>query len=254
MFTQRRFLLAVFSAIAVLGSASNSRATLTEVIATPFTGADTSVAILLNDEGGNIEVTLTVNEGLADLRGFFITIQDFSLLAGLSVTGDHVTGFEVEDDGVINLKHGVNLNGGGSPCPCDLGVALGTPGIGKDDIFTTTFVLDADADLVLDNFAGELIGIRVTSVGDGDANKDDWDSKGDYWDSDEDFRDKFSKFKKDCKDDHDGKDGNGGRNGSAKLSVQIPDPIVPVPEPSPALLVALGLGALACTSRFRSRR
>jgi hypothetical protein len=224
MLTQRRFLLAALSVIAVLGSGEAARATSVEVIATPFTGADTSVLILLNDDGGNIEVTLTVNEGIADLRGFFLNIQDFSLLAGLSVTGDDVTGFEVEDDGVINLHHGINLNGGGSPCPCDIGVAIGTPGTGKDDIFTTTFVLDANADLTLDAFAGELLGVRVTSVGGGD---------GDFGDP------------KDPKDDF--KDGP--RNGSAKLVGTIPDPIVPVPEPSTALLIALGLGALGYAAR-----
>lgn len=221
MLTQRRFLLAALSAIAVLGSASAARATSVEMIATPFTGAETSVHILLDDTGGNIAVTLTVNEGLADLRGFFLDISDFALLAGLTVTGDDVTGFEFEDDGVINLHHGVNLNGGGSPCPCDLGIAIGTPGTGRDDIFSTTFVLDADADLVLDYFAGELLGVRVTSVGSADG---------------------FGDSKDDFKDDP--------RNGSAKLVAVIPDPIVPVPEPSTAALVALGLAAL----RYRTRR
>ena len=220
MLTQRRFLLAALSAIAVLGSASAARATSVEMIATPFTGAETSVHILLDDTGGNIAVTLTVNEGLADLRGFFLDISDFSLLAGLSVTGDDVTGFEFEDDGVINLHHGVNLNGGGSPCPCDIGVALGTPGTGRDDIFSTTFVLDADAPLVLDFFAGELLGVRVTSVGSADG---------------------FGDSKDDFKDDP--------RNGSAKLVAVIPDPIVPVPEPSTAALVALGLGGLGYAGR-----
>jgi hypothetical protein len=102
---------------------------------------------------------------------------------------------------------------------CDLGVALGAPGIGKDDIFTTTFVLDADADLELDDFAGEVIGIRVTSVGDLGDPKDP---------------------KK--KDD---------RGGSAKLAVGIPDPIIPIPEPTTALLLALGLGVLGRASRRR---
>jgi PEP-CTERM motif-containing protein len=221
MLTQRRFLLAALSVIAVLGSGGAARATSVGVIASPFTGADTSVHVLLDDSGGNISVTLTVNEGVADLRGFFLNIGDFSLLAGLSVTGDDVTGFVVEDDGVINLKHGVNLNGGGSPCPCDIGVAIGTPGTGKDDVFSTTFVLDADADLTLDAFAGELLGVRVTSVGSGD---------GDIKDPKDDFKD-------------------GPRNGSAKLVGTIPDPIVPVPEPSTALLIALGLGALGYAGR-----
>jgi hypothetical protein len=226
MLTQRRFLLAAISAIAVLGSASVARALATEVIATSFTGVDTSVQILLDDTGGNIAVTLTVNEGLADLRGFFLNISDFSLLSGLTVTGDDVTSFAFEDDGVTHLRPGVNVNGDGSPCPCDIGVAIGTPGAGKDDIFTTTFVLDATAPLVLDYFAGELLGVRVTSVGSASGFTALSDSK----DPKEDFEDEL-------------------RNGSAKLVVRIPDPIVPVPEPSTALLIALGLGTLGFAGR-----
>jgi len=245
MLTQRRFLLAVFSAIALLGSAYSAYATQSELIATPFTGADTSVRIVLDDDpagGGDIEVTLTVNEGLADLRGFFLNIENSSLLEGLSVTGDDVTGFEIENNGVTNLKHGVNMNGGGSPCPCDLGIAIGTPGIGEDDIFTTTFVLHVpNLELVLDDFAGGLIGIRVTSVGGvgGDAEDDAEDSK--------DLED----LKKDCKDEKDGGDGKDGRHGSSKLVATITDPIIPVPEPSTAALIALGLGTIGYASRSR---
>ena len=255
MLTQRRLSLAAATAIAVLGSGTSAFATQTELIATPFAGADTSVRIFMDDAGGDIAVTLTVNEGIADLRGFFITIQDFSLFDGLRVTGDDVTKFKLANNDVINLKNGVNLNGGGSPCPCDLGVALGTPGTGKDDIFTTTFVLDAKADLVLDDFAGEVIGIRVTSVGDGDSKGDHHHHKGDsHWDpkdSDKEFHDKFDKFKDDCKDGKDGKDEKDNRGGSAKLIAQIPDPIVPIPEPSTAALVALGLAAAALRRRAR---
>ena len=226
MLTQRRFLLAAISAIALLGSSTAARATTVETIATPFIGADTSVHIFLDDAGGNIAVTLTVNEGSADLRGFFLNISDFSLFAGLSVTGDDVTSFVLEDDGVINLHHGVNLNGGGSPCPCDLGVVLGTPGIGKDDIFSTTFVLDADAPLtIVDAFANQLAGVRVTSVGTSGSGFDSKDPKDDFKD--------------------------GLRHGSAKLVATIPDPTLPVPEPSTALLIALGVGALGYQARSR---
>ena len=163
MLTLRRFLLAPLFSLAMLASAYSAHATQTELLATPFTGNDTTVRILLDDAGGDITVTLTVNKGLADLRGFFISIKDFSLFEGVDVTGGDVTDWE--KGSVINLRYGNNLNGGGTPCPCDLGVTIGTPGIGKDDIFTTTFVIDADANLTLDDFAGQAIGVRVTSVG-----------------------------------------------------------------------------------------
>ena len=165
MLTQRRILLAVLVAVASLGSASAGRASTIDVDATRFVGADLSVHIFMDDADGNISVTLTVNDGVGDLRGFFLNIDDFSLLAGLQVTGDDVTGFEYDDDGVINLGGANNLNGNGSPCPCDIGVSIGSPGAGKNEISTTTFVLDATASLSLEHFAHQVAGVRVLSVG-----------------------------------------------------------------------------------------
>lgn len=214
MLTLRCLLLAALAAVGVLTSASTARATSVELIATPFTGSDTSVRILLEDgtgaDTGNLKVTLTVNESLADLRGFFITLDDDSLLTGLEVVGSDVTDFDFDSDGILDMGQGNNLHGGGTPCPCDIGVTFGTPGIGKDDIFTTTFFLDADQPLALESFAGERIGVRVTSVGD-----------------------------------------ERRRDGSAKLSGLIPDPLVPVPEPATGALLALGVAALGYAGRTR---
>src|SRR5262249_558894 len=102
MLTQRRFLLPTLSPTAVLASTQTARASSIELSATPFTGDQTSVRVSMNDAGGDIAVTLTVNEGVADLRGFFINIKDFSLLdGGLQVTGDDVTKFVLDQRGVI---------------------------------------------------------------------------------------------------------------------------------------------------------
>jgi hypothetical protein len=236
MLSQRRLLLAALTAAAVLGSFHAARATNVDVIAYPFTGADTSVEIFLDDTGGDIAVTLTVNDGVADLRGFFLNISDFSLFDGLQVKGDDVTGWQAEERGVINLHYGINLNGGGSPCPCDIGVALGTPGTGRDDLSATTFVLDATAPLSIENFVNELAGVRVTSAGSGDGAGLDLNDLKDV---------------KDPKDDPEDEKG-GSRGGSAKLVATIPEPGAQVPEPSPAFLVALGLGILGF--RYRLRR
>jgi len=217
MLTLRGFSLAVFTAIAVLSSSYTARATSVELTATPFTGTPTAVHIILDDAigGGDINVTVTVTEGLGDLRGVFLDVRDDVLfsLSNLQATGEFVTG--IQTGSVIDLGNGANLHGGGTPCPCDVGILLGTPGIGKDDIQSTSFVLSLSTGNPLDlsAFANQAIGVRVTSVG----------------------------------------PDSGNREGSAKLSGTIPDPNLPVPEPTPALLTAIGLGMLSYAARLRRR-
>jgi hypothetical protein len=68
---------------------------------------------------------------------------------------------------VINLGGGSNLNGGGSPCFCDIGIEIGSPGIGKDDIQSVTFTLSHDSEsLDISLFEDQDFGVRATSVGD----------------------------------------------------------------------------------------
>jgi hypothetical protein len=220
MLTQRRISLAALLALALLGGAKVGRASTIDADAITFLGADRSVHIFMDDTGGNVSITLTMNDGVADLRGFFLNIDDFALLAGLQVSGDDVTDWTAKDDDVINLGGANNLQGKGSPCPCDIGVSIGTSG-GNGAVSSTTFVLDADGDLTLDHFAHQLIGVRVISAGSVKEIEDLKDPKEDL----KDF----------------------GR-GSAKLAVELPEP-TPVPEPATALLVALGTGALAYARR-----
>ena len=100
-----------------------------------------------------------------DIRGVFMNIDDDALLAALSVRGPDVTDWDFSGS-VIDLGHGANLNSSASPCPCDLGVEIGTPGLGSDDVQSTTFTLShAHRALTLANFADQFIGVRVTSVG-----------------------------------------------------------------------------------------
>ena len=139
------------------------------MLATPFTGDPVEVTLTFDDgaQPGSVVVTARVDPATpADLRGVFLEFADDDLLPGLRVSGPEVT--EVRVGGVIDLGQGATLRGGGSPCPCDLGVELGTPGIGRDDLRTATFVLSHETvDLGLEALRLERVGVRVTSVGDG---------------------------------------------------------------------------------------
>ncbi|MBW2446560.1 MAG: hypothetical protein JRG83_11600 [Deltaproteobacteria bacterium] len=115
---------------------------------------------------GEVEVTIEVITGEGDLRAIFMDVADDSLLAGMIASGEDVTEAVFAASSVIDLGQGTNVNGNG-PCPCDLGVEFGTPGIGSDDIQLTTFVLSHTTEnLTLALFEGEAIMVRATSVGD----------------------------------------------------------------------------------------
>jgi len=155
-------------AILVLVARTSSAGTITTFL-TEFTGDPLTVQLTLDDMSagaGKIEVSLAVVGGAqADLRGVFMNIADDSLLPGLSVTGDDVTSWDFSGN-VIDLGHGSNLNGGGTPCPCDFGIEIGSQGLGSDDIASTSFVLSHDTQaLSLSLFAGQGVGVRATSVG-----------------------------------------------------------------------------------------
>jgi len=145
--------------------------------ASAFTGDPISVAVTIDDasDPGNLVITLAVESGATtgDLRGFFAQVDDESLLSGLSVSGAQVTGSRFAADSVIDLGQGSNLNGGGSPCPCDLGVEIGAPGLGGgDDYATVRFVLSHDSRaLTTALFSRQLFGVRLTSVGDLDGGR-----------------------------------------------------------------------------------
>ena len=163
-----RTLLLTLLVAGFTGATSPAQATSIETILQPFTGDPVSVRVVLDDDAGDGSIRVTaevVGDIVADLRGLFLDIKDDTLLSGLRVAGDDVTGVSFTGS-VINLGQGSNLNGGGSPCPCDLGVEIGAPGIGKDDIHATTFSIAHETDaLTLALFRQELVGVRVTSVG-----------------------------------------------------------------------------------------
>ena len=168
MLKQRSLLAALFG-FAVLVVAPAAMALSIEAVATPFEGDDTEVKIVLTESGGDIIVTLDVVKNHADLRAVYFNIADDSLLDGISVTGDDVTDFETHTS---NLGPGTNLVGTGNPCPCDFGVELGIQGSGgeqgrgPDYIESTSFVISHNTlDLLIEQFAEQVAGIRATGVG-----------------------------------------------------------------------------------------
>jgi hypothetical protein len=152
----------------LIASGTANAVSLTSV-ATSFTGDPLDVLLTFDETAeGDILVTAEVIGGMeGDIRAIFLNIADDALLADLEITDDLVTGVNTSGS-VDDMRRSANLRGGGSPCPCDLGVAFGSPGIGKDDLQIVSSLLShPDADLDLSLVAGQLAGVRVTSVGDG---------------------------------------------------------------------------------------
>jgi len=154
--------------LALLGVQPAAAATI-ETLLTPFTGGDVEARIVLDDaalDPGEIQVTVEITQGLADIRGVFFDVAlDPADLSGLFAYGSpYITSFAYAD--VINLGRGSNLHGGGSPCPCNFGVEIGTPGAGKDGIQALTFFLahDGGIDLDLSMFFEQSVGLRTTGL------------------------------------------------------------------------------------------
>ncbi|NEO70162.1 Ig-like domain-containing protein [Moorena sp. SIO3H5] len=129
-------------------------------------GASAKARITLTERpNGTIRLRVDVIDGtIGDLRGLFFNISDQSLVNGLSVSGNDVTNTKFQVNNVSNLGGGVNMNG--TNTDFDGGVTIGSSGIGKDDIQSTTFILSHNSvDLTLDLFENQDFGVRLTSVG-----------------------------------------------------------------------------------------
>ncbi|MDY7055287.1 MAG: energy transducer TonB, partial [Limnospira fusiformis LS22] len=124
-----------------------------------FTGAEAQVTVTLEEVEGGIQFTVDGVEPIADINGVFFNIEDSSLLDSLSVSGDDVTNSNFSGD--VKRVRNTSI----SPLKFDAGVQIGTPGIGRDDIQSTVFVITADGEeLSLDQFVGQEFGVRLTSV------------------------------------------------------------------------------------------
>lgn len=116
----------------------------------------------------------------ADLRGIFFHIAgiddnatDDAWVKKLKVTGvgdsaAYINGVALDGDDVEDVPGGSNSdNMNGRPLtPYDVGVGIGTSGVGHDDIKSVTFILDHATDnLTLEHLAQQGFGARLTSVG-----------------------------------------------------------------------------------------
>jgi len=126
---------------------------------------------------GSIQATITVVDnpavagtGIGDLRAlYFNTVPDAqSFLNGLVITGPHVTQVLAQTNNVDNLGGGTVINPLG---PFDVGVEIGTAGIGMDDIQTTTLLISHTSAFLTNSLFPPLandpgfLAVRATSVG-----------------------------------------------------------------------------------------
>lgn len=157
----------------------------------------TSMTFQVNDEGTGPSVVVTITENAdgslsfdvqvvgdytGDLRGLFMDLADESLIGSLSVTdaSEGLTEIQFGDDTIVNLGNGATMSGqlggtGGTDSEgYDVGIEVGTSGIGADDYQTFSFTLSStDRALTLDDFADVNFGARLTSVGDIDGDRSD---------------------------------------------------------------------------------
>jgi len=127
------------------------------------------VDLTITDIGTVVQFDLTVNTvagggNIADLRGFFFDIGG-TFGSGYTALGADITAFEADKGNVNNLGGGVNINGSGQD-RFDFGVAFGSPGIGSNDIQSTSFLFGLTGGTVTSaDFFGQKVAIRGTSTG-----------------------------------------------------------------------------------------
>ena len=141
-------------------------------------GANPAVWVTITEENGVLAFSIAVSGAyIGDLRGFFFDVADERLLGSLAVGGTSAGFTELRqgNDTVTNLGDGANMSGlTGSEGGYDVGLEIGTAGIGRDDYQTFSFTLSSSArPLTLEDLANVDIGVRLTSVGTVDGSRED---------------------------------------------------------------------------------
>lgn len=135
-----------------------------------------------NDGSTDLKFTVTVDESggnTADLRLLAWDVSDENKLPTMAVylpSSPHITDQRFQANSVVDLGNGANLQGpitaGGKGF--DAGVEIGTEGIAKDDIQSTTFVvMSSSGNLTLDDIGGQRFGVRLTSYGETSGSRND---------------------------------------------------------------------------------
>ncbi len=175
-----------------------------------------------------VQITLNVDAAYqADLRGAYFHLSDETLLSGLQLAGTHLTAQQIDANNVKNVGNGNNINGqvantfGGF----DVGVSIGSPGIGQGDDFPSfTFVVSHATQSITESLFHELpFAIRATSVGPAGGSRDGSSKLAGYVPTPDD---------------------------NTPTGDPLPDPVA-TPEPAAAAMGVVALTGLAIASRRR---
>jgi len=129
-----------------------------------FEGRDTEVTLNINQTStSRVQVNAQVSSGIADIQGLFFNFTDIFKASDLKVTGADVTKVVYKNDSVTDLGNGVTMQG--TAATFDLGLKIGTAGIGKDDIQSTSFTIESLSGKAIDFDFASGFGARLTSVG-----------------------------------------------------------------------------------------
>lgn len=128
-----------------------------------------AIWITLEETEAGVKMTASVAGALTgDLRGVFFDLADETLIGKiLAASATGLTEIRQGNDTVRDLGDGANMNGLlGSDKGYDIGLEIGTSGIGKDDFQAFSVVLSSlQRPLTLADFANVDFGVRTTSVG-----------------------------------------------------------------------------------------
>ncbi len=135
------------------------------IVLEEFTGSDAQVFLEITDDGtSEVTVDASIGEGsLADIRGLFFNFSNTLDPNDLKIEGEDVTNWVFEEGAVDNLGKGLNIKGGDEKLALDLGIEIGTPGAGEDDIQSTSFTMSSITGNALN--LEDLFAARLTSVG-----------------------------------------------------------------------------------------